>query len=60
MLLTGGIILLMSIIGLLILMITFLMGKPIYVFGYYGNEIFLMLYGVLMIVSYAVDFNLRR
>ena len=60
MLLAGGIFFLMSTIGLLILMITFLTAKPIYVFGYYGNEISLMLYGVLMIVSYAVDFNLRR
>ena len=60
MLLAGGIIFLMSTIGILISMITFLMGKPIYVFGSYGNEITLMLYGVLMIVSYVVDFNLRR
>jgi hypothetical protein len=60
MLLAGGIILLMSTIGLLISMITLLTAKPIYVFGSHGNEIFLMLYGVLMIVSYAVDFNLRR
>jgi hypothetical protein len=60
MLLAGGIFFLMSTIGLLIFMTTFLTGKPIYVFGYYGNEIFLMLFGVLMIVSYAVDFNLRR
>jgi hypothetical protein len=60
MLLTGGIFFLMSTIGLLIFMTTFLMGKPTYVFGYYGNEISLMLFGVLMIVSYVVDFNLRR
>jgi len=60
MLLVGGIIFLMSTIGMLISVITFLTAKPIYVFGSYGNEIFLMLYGVLMIVSYAVDFNLRR
>ena len=60
MLLAGGIIFLISTIGLLILMITSLTPKPIYVFGYYGNEISLMLYGVLMIVSYAVDFKLRR
>ena len=60
MLLAGGIILLMSTIGILISMITSLTAKPIYVFGSYGNEISLMLFGVLMIVSYAVDFNLRR
>ena len=59
-LLAGGIIFLMSTIGMLISVITFLVAKPIYVFGSYGNEISLMLYGVLMIVSYAVDFNLRR
>ena len=60
MLLAGGIIFLMSTIGILISMITFLMGNPTYVFGSYGNEITLMLYGVLMIVSYVVDFKLRR
>ncbi|MFP3234400.1 MAG: zinc ribbon domain-containing protein [Sulfolobaceae archaeon] len=60
MLLAGGIIFLMSTISILITMITLLTAKPIYVFGPYGNEIFLMLYGVLMIVSYVVDFNLRR
>jgi hypothetical protein len=59
-LLAGGIIFLMSTIGMLISVITFLTAKPTYVFGSYGNEISLMLYGVLMIVSYAVDFNLRR
>jgi hypothetical protein len=59
-LLAGGIILLMSTIGLLILMITLLMAKPVYVLGSYGNEISLMLYGALMIMSYAIDFNLRR
>jgi hypothetical protein len=59
-LLAGGIIFLMSTIGLLVLMITSLVAKPIYVFGSYGNEISLMLYRVLMIVSYAVDFKLRR
>jgi hypothetical protein len=50
----------MSTIGLLVLMIISLVAKPIYVFGSYGNEISLMLYRVLMIVSYAVDFKLRR
>jgi len=59
-LLAGGIILLMITIVLLIFMITSITAEPIYVFGSYGNEISLMLFGVLMIVSYAVDFNLRR
>ena len=59
MILVGGIVFLIYTISLVIAAATLAGGAPIYILGPNGNAISLILFGVLMIVSYVVDFRPR-
>jgi len=59
MILVGGIVFLIYTISLVIAAATLAGGTPIYILGPNGNSISLILFGVLMIVSYVVDFRPR-
>jgi hypothetical protein len=59
MILVGGIVFLIYTISLVIAAATLAGGTPIYILGLNGNAISLILFGVLMIVSYVVDFRPR-
>jgi hypothetical protein len=59
MILVGGIVFLIYTISLVVATATLVGGTPIYILGPNGNAISLILFGVLMIVSYVVDFRPR-
>jgi hypothetical protein len=59
MILVGGIVFLIYTISLVIAAATLAGGTPIYILGPNGNAISLILFGVLMIASYVVDFRPR-
>ena len=59
MILVGGIVFLIYTISMVIAAATLVGGTPIYILGPNGNAISLILFGVLMIVSYVVDFRPR-
>jgi len=59
MILVGGIVFLIYTISIVIATATLVGGTPIYILGPNGNAISLILFGVLMIVSYVVDFRPR-
>ena len=59
MILVGGIVFLIYTISLVIAAATLAGDTPIYILGPNGNAISLILFGVLMIVSYVVDFRPR-
>jgi hypothetical protein len=59
MILVGGIVFLIYTISFVIAAATLVGGTPIYIIGPNGDAISLILFGVLMIVSYVVDFRPR-